>query len=216
MMSLPEYYGRRAPEYEQKFQGADPVRQSELAAMAAAFKAQFCGRRVLEVACGTGYWTQFVADVAAHVTGVDLSREMLVLARGKKLPPDKVAFLLADAFQLQTVPGNFDAGLVMFFLSHVPKARLAEFLAGLHKKLGPNAIVFLADDVDVPGLGGQSAARPGNEDTIKLRHLSDGTQHEVIKNFYAPEQLRSILAPWSTNLRIHIGQHFWWASCLTL
>ena len=174
MRSLPEYYGRRAPEYEQKFRSTDPVRQSELAAIAAALKELFCGRRVLEVACGTGYWTQIVADVAARVTGVDLSREMLALARGKKLPADKVEFLLADAFQLQTVPGTFDAGLANFFLSHVPKARLAEFLAGLHKKLGPNAIVFLADDVDVPGLGGQSAARPGNEDTIRLRTLPDG------------------------------------------
>ncbi len=216
MMSLPEYYGRRAPEYEQKFRSADPVRQSELAAIAAALEEQFGGRRVLEVACGTGYWTQFVAAVAAHVTGVDLSGEMLALARGKKLPSDKVEFLVADAFQLQTVPGNFDAGLANFFLSHVPKARLAGFLAGFHKKLGPNAIVFLADDVDVPGRGGPSVACPGNEDTIERRYVPDGTKYEVIKNFYPPEQLRSILAPWSANMRMHIGQHFWWASCLTL
>ncbi|MBI4323860.1 MAG: class I SAM-dependent methyltransferase [Chloroflexi bacterium] len=205
MTSLPDYYSRRAPVYEQKFRSADPVRQSELAAIAADLQKLFQSRRVLEVACGTGYWTQYVAAVAAHVTGVDLSRDMLALAREKRLPAERVQFLSADAFQLPTVPGTFDAGLANFFLSHVPRARLTEFLTGFHKKLGPDAIVFLADDVDAPGPGGASVARPADKDTVERRHLPDGTQHEVIKNFYPVEQLRSMLAPWSTDLRVHVA-----------
>ncbi len=55
---LVDYYSRRVGEYEQIYQRDDPVRQSEQAAISEALTRVLSGRRVLEVACGTGPATQ--------------------------------------------------------------------------------------------------------------------------------------------------------------
>ena len=52
--------------------------------MIAEMKRTLRGRRVLEVACGTGYWTRYAAETAAHVTGVDAAPNMLAVARAKE------------------------------------------------------------------------------------------------------------------------------------
>jgi SAM-dependent methyltransferase len=173
---LGQYYSRRAREYEQIYQRDDPVRQGEQDESVEAMRKALRERGVLEVACGTGYWTAILAEVAQHVVAIDSAREMLAIAREKGLPPKRVEFREGDAYALESVPGSFDAGMVNFWFSHVPKARIDEFLQGFHVRLGPGAIVFMADNVYVPGIGGELVTRPGIEDTFKLRELSDGAQ----------------------------------------
>ena len=211
-LTLPEYYSRRAPEYERMWYRDDPVRQGEQGAIVAAVRQLFAGRRVLEVACGTAYWTQFVAETAEWICALDVSPPMLALAREKKLPPGNVEFHEGDAFALAGVPGRFDAGLANFWFSHVAKARSEEFLRGFHRRLGAGAVVFMADNVFVPGLGGEQVIHPGCEDTFKRRELADGSQHEVLKNYYDADQLRHILSPHAAELKIHVGPCFWWVS----
>ena len=55
MDELAAYYAQRAAEYERIY--AKPERQADLAALRARFGKLFKGKRVLELACGTGYWT---------------------------------------------------------------------------------------------------------------------------------------------------------------
>ena len=60
------YYGNRASEYEAVYNREDPVRQAEQKMLEQKLK-EICNRRkVLEVACGTGYWTKYVAGVATY------------------------------------------------------------------------------------------------------------------------------------------------------
>jgi SAM-dependent methyltransferase len=212
---LRAYYERRAREYEGIYRRDDPIRQAEQAVMADALRAAMAGRRVLEIACGTGYWTSVIAEVARHVLATDVSEEMLDVARDKELPADKVEFGLADAFKLAEMPDTFDAGVAMFWISHVPKDRMKEFLGHFHARLIPNSVVFLADSVYVPGIGGELASKPGSPDTFKRRSLADGSQHEVLKNYYDANQLRDLLAPWATKLKLHFGTSFWRAEYTT-
>ena len=209
---LHEYYDRRAREYEQIYRRDDPVRQREQAEIAAALKTALAGRNVLEVACGTGYWTAEAAAVAKYIVALDASPEMLAIARGKGLPAEKVAFREGDAYVLTSIAGHFDAGLACFWFSHVPKARIGEFLDSFHFRLGTGATVFMADNTFVPGVGGELVARPGLDDTFKLRQLADGSTYEVLKNYYDTDQLRDFLEPRSTDLRVNIGSCFWWIS----
>jgi SAM-dependent methyltransferase len=210
--SLQAYYDRRAREYEQVYYRDDPLRQGELQAIAAAVRETFAGRRVLEVACGTGYWTAVLAATARHVVAIDASPEMLAIARAKGLPPEKVEFRAGDAYALEEVPGEFEAGLANFWLSHVPKARIDAFLLGFHKRLGSGATVFMADNSYLPGVGGELVVRPGIADTFKLRTLADGSQYEVLKNYYDADQLQRLLAPWASELQVHAGPCYWWVS----
>lgn len=209
---MEEYYSRRAEEYEQIYRRDDPRRQAELQALAEAMRHVLSGRRVLEVACGTGYWTRVAAEVADHIVATDLSPEMLAIAAAKSLPHGRVEFRRADAYALQEVEGDYDAALANFWLSHVPGARITEFLRGLHGKLPPRSRVFMADNVYVPGVGGELVTPPGSEDTYKLRTLGDGSTHLVLKNYFGEGELREALQPYANSLKIQMGACFWWVS----
>ena len=208
--ALITYYSRRAPEYDQMWRRDDPLRQREQSAIAAALKECFRKRRVLEVACGTGFWTSFMAEVADHICAIDASPEMLAIARGKSLPAQRVEFCLGDAYRLEKVFGDFNAGLANFWFSHIPKARISEFLAGFHRRVGAGAVVFMADNTYIAGVGGELVSRPGATDTFKLRELADGSKHQVLKNYYDAGQLHDLFGPMASSLEVQVGKCFWW------
>ena len=76
---LVEYYRRRAGEYEAIY--AKPERQADLALLRKEVPQRLAGRRVLEIACGTGYWTALVAPLAASVVATDTAEEPMAIAR---------------------------------------------------------------------------------------------------------------------------------------
>jgi len=69
-------------------------------------------RSVLEVACGTGYWTEQIATVATNVTAVDASEGMLQLARQKLRAREDVRLVKGDAYNLENLPGTFTTGVI--------------------------------------------------------------------------------------------------------
>ena len=211
---MEEYYNRRAKEYEEIYFRNDPGRQAEINEIKGELRKLFFDRRVLEVACGTGFWTAVVSEVAERVVGVDAAIEALEIARRKGLP--HTTLVKGDAYDLPAVPGSFDAGLANLWFSHVPKARLGEFLDGFHARLEPESTVFMADNVFVEGVGGELAAKPGCEDTFKKRTLADGSAHEVLKNYYSRRQLEEILAPHARRLKVTCGKCFWRVSYTAL
>lgn len=206
---IKEYYGRRAKEYERIYLREDPVRQTELAEIAQQMEVLFFRRDVLEVACGTGYWTERIAKNAKTITAVDLSEEALRVARQKNIKGD-VRFIQGDAYHLEEIQGNFNAGCANFWFSHIPKARINEFLKQFHERIGKGSVVFLADNTYVEGVGGKLITKENDDNTYKVRALSDGTTYEIIKNYYSESELRSIFEPMSKGLKINIGECFWW------
>jgi 2-polyprenyl-3-methyl-5-hydroxy-6-metoxy-1,4-benzoquinol methylase len=205
------YYNQRAGEYELMYSLNDARFQQDIAALEEMVRATMRGRRVLEVACGTGHWAEVAAAVARPVVATDASAEVLAVARAMGRERENVEFRVADAYALGEVAGEFDAGLAMFWISHVPKARLGEFLAGFHRRFGAGAVVFMADNIDVPGAG-EVAGKPGTEDTFQARELNDGSRHEIIKNFYDERQLRQLLAARAADLKIGTLNYLWWVS----
>lgn len=210
--ALHTYYSRRAQEYEAIYQRNDPLRQSELESIRQILIEIFDSKRVLEIACGTGYWTEVIAPVAKQITATDFSLDVLEIAKSKtslQSLRNRVIFQQADAYELDTVNGRFDAGLANFWFSHIPKAKISHFLSGFHKKLNPGATVFMCDNVYITGVGGELIQKPDSPDTYKLRTLSDGSTHKVLKNYFTRKELKAIFEPHSTELEIHIGQCYW-------
>lgn len=207
---LTDYYSRRAIEYEKIFHRPDPVRQAEQTIVAEAMWTALAGRRVLEVACGTGYWTERLAGAAASVLATDMSLEMLQIARAKQIP--NVTWREADAWSLEKITGEFDAGLANFWFSHLPRRRIPEFLGKFHARLMRPAAVFMADNIYLSGVGGDLVTRAGDEDTYKRRVLEDGSKHEVLKNYYNAAELEKIFKPFARNFRVQCGHCFWWIS----
>ena len=145
---LTTYYAARASEYERVYE--KPERQRDLVSLRQLLAAYFDGRRVLEVACGTGYWTAVAARVATTVLATDKTPAVLTVAKAKRLPPDRVEFRVADAFDLDGVPGTFDAALAGFWWSHVRSQDLPRFLTGLHRRVGKGARVAARLDAPSP------------------------------------------------------------------
>src|SRR5207302_403836 len=118
-----------------------------------------------------------------------------------------------DAYDLHDLPSDFDGGLATFWLSHVPRARLRAFLDGFHARLVAGAVVYLADNVYVPGVGGELLPADRAGDTYKVRRLTDGGRHRVLKNYFSTEELRTVLAPGTSELAVRAGKWFWAAWC---
>ncbi|WP_282937230.1 class I SAM-dependent methyltransferase [Paenibacillus sp. RC67] len=207
-----DYYGARAEEYEAIYHRDDPNYQQELSLLRNTLQSLTKNKSVLEIACGTGYWSQAVAETAARFVGVDIRPEVIQMAKAKNLPPDKVTFVEGDAYNLESIEGSFDFGLANFWFSHIPKNKIEHFLSGFHRKLLPGANVFIADNVYVPGRGGEWIVKEDSEDTYKLRELADGSRHEILKNYYDYDELREIFKPFSSDLKLYVGSSFWYVS----
>lgn len=208
--ALRRYYDDQASVYDDMYLRSDPVWRRELEAVADAMTKVLSGRKVLEVACGTGFWTEIIARVARHVVAIEVSEKMLEVARKRKPSSANIEYRQGDAYTLAEVSGEFNAGMACFWFSHVPKARIDEFLGGFHKKLGKAAVVFMTDNVYVPGIGGQLITKAGIEDTFKLREGPGGVKHEVLKNYYNGDALRRLLSSRTLDLEVHGAKYFWW------
>lgn len=204
--AMESYYAARAPEYDRVY--AKPERQADLEALQAWLVPRFRGARVIEVACGTGYWTQFIAPVAAHVLAIDAAPETLRIARSR-VDATKVDLLVGDAYALPTHGGNFDAAFAGFWFSHVPKARRREFLLGLTGCLQPGARVVLLDNLYVAGSSSPITARDPDGNTFQTRPLADGSTHRVLKNFPSQAELRELLAGLGERPSYTAWQYYW-------
>lgn len=204
---LVDYYGRRAPEYERIYERDDPMAQAELLEIRQLIRDTFRGRRVLEVACGTGYWTRILAQVSESVTAIDASPEVLAEAEKKGLGP-AVRFRNADAYELAGVPDSYNAALAAFWFSHIPRHRVSSFLAQLHDRLDPGAVVVMVDNVFVPGLGGRLIRSRATSDTFKLRSLLTGAEQPVLKNYYSEQALERSFSE-TEGLRVWTGRRYW-------
>jgi ubiquinone/menaquinone biosynthesis C-methylase UbiE len=206
---LVDYYRRRASEYEAIY--AKPERQSDLAVLRQAVPQRLVARRVLEIACGTGYWTALVAPVAASVVATDLAEEPMAIARAKSYPPDKVRFVLADAYQLPENLGRFDGALAIFWWSHIPLARIGDFLASLHRRLQPGARVVMMDNLYVEHSSTPISERDSSGNTYQLRRLADGSESRVLKNFPSEAELRAALHPHAARFAYRSLEYYWLA-----
>jgi demethylmenaquinone methyltransferase/2-methoxy-6-polyprenyl-1,4-benzoquinol methylase len=176
-----EYYAQRAAYYERVY--FKPERQSDLRAMEAWLPAFFKGRRVLEVACGTGWWTPHAARDAQLWLATDLNPETMAIARAKALPAC-VQLETVDAYSFEQIAGrSFDAAFAGCWWSHVPLARLAAWLQLLHERLESGARVLMLDNNYVQTSNHPITRRDAEGNTYQMRSLDDGSQHEVLKNF---------------------------------
>ena len=204
---LVEYYRRRAGEYEAIY--AKPERQADLAVLRQVVPQRLAGRKVLEIACGTGYWTTLVAPLAASMVATDMADEPMAIARAKTYPPGRVRFEKADAYDLSEALGRFDGALAMFWWSHIPLKRIGKFLASLHRRLEPGARVILFDNLYIDGSSTPIAERDTEGNSYQLRPLADGSQNRVLKNFPTESELRTALQPHAARFSYRALEYYW-------
>ena len=204
---LENYYAARAREYERIY--AKPERQADLKQLEVLLLMFFAGCRVLEVACGTGYWTQFLARAAKAVAAVDVSPETLEVAAEKSWPPERVSFRVADAYALPDDLGTFDAAFAGFWWSHIPVRDRGRFLHSLDQRLLVGAKVLLIDNLFVEGSNTPIAGRDADGNTYQRRRLDDGSEHVVLKNFPSDAELCADIGVLGRNTQFTALQYYW-------
>ena len=140
---MKSYYAARAHEYDRVY--AKPERQADIRVLEQWLPSLFVDLHLLEIACGTGYWTQFIAPLTKDIVAIDAAAETMAIAK-KRVPAEKVRFLVADAYLLPKDLGVFDAAFAGFWISHIPRNRRREFIVKLNDHLGPGAKVVLVDN----------------------------------------------------------------------
>ncbi|MBN4076359.1 class I SAM-dependent methyltransferase [Gemmatimonas aurantiaca] len=198
---LQNYYNLRANEYESVYDFVEPLRRQELQKVERLIASQFVGRTVLEVACGAGYWTQRLAEVAKSVHAIDGSQEMLNVAQAKHYKHPVVTFDKFNAYALASRDEMYDAALAGFWLSHVPQENMESFLKGFHQRLKPNATVLFFDNNLVEGMGGSLVTMTDSPDTFKKRRLANGAEHIIIKNYFTAERLHELFSPYAQSAK---------------
>jgi ubiquinone/menaquinone biosynthesis C-methylase UbiE len=204
---LEKYYEKRAAEYEQIYEKAE--RQDELEWLRRRIPELFAGRTVLEVACGTGYWTQFIARAAKKVHACDINDAVLEIAREKRIAPGKVEFFKADAVTLENAPAGCDAAFAGFWWSHVKKSGIEQFVANLSKRLAPGARVVILDNLFVGSSSTPISRRDAEGNTYQKRKILTGEEYEVLKNFPTPDELRAAVAPVAREAHLESLTYYW-------
>jgi SAM-dependent methyltransferase len=204
---MEQYYSKRAAEYEQIYQ--KPERQHELEWLRGRIPAIFRDRTVLEVACGTGYWTQYIARTAAKVHACDINDSVLEIAREKPIPKARVNFFKADAVSLEGVPAGCDAAFAGFWWSHVKRSELAKFVQNLASRLEPGAVVAILDNQYAEGSSTAISRRDAEGNSYQLRHLANGEVHEVLKNFPTADELREAVRPVAREAHLESLTYYW-------
>lgn len=206
--TLAEYYSKRAKEYNDVYHRSDKTRLKEQKFLAEYITQSFKGRFVLEVACGTGFWTKYLFKSAKKVLATDYNPNMLEIASSRLSKSSNVIFLQADAYNPPISIPKFNGAMANFWFSHIPKKKIKQFLDTLHLRLAKNSVVLMADDVYIKGRGGKLVQKEG-QDTFKRRVLKSGEQFDVLKNYYTSEQLKKIFSEYSHRLEIKYLTNFW-------
>ncbi len=140
---------------------------------------------VLELAAGTGIWTQQLLRSASTVTAVDASAEMLAINQAKVASP-RVTYVLADLFSWQP-ERVYDALFFGFWISHVPREQLDAFLRSCWTWLRPGGKMFFVDETSCPTTAPDRPVRRDRQ--IEARTLNDGRSFEIVKNYYEATDL---------------------------
>ncbi len=194
------YYRARATEYDEwfyrrgRYDRGPEVNQcwfAEAQIVADALDAFEPTGSVLELACGTGIWTERLSRHADDLTAVDASPEMLTLNR-QRVSSEKVSYIEADLFEWEP-SRQFDVAFFSFWLSHVPPERFDEFWALIRRALRPDGRFFLVDSLHEPTSTAADHRLPERTATTSIRRLNDGREFEIYKVFYDPSQLQARL-----------------------
>ena len=207
------YYARRAAEYEKIYD--KPERQADLARMRKDIPALFEGERVLEIACGTGYWTPLIAEQAESVLGDGLQR-------GDRSPsPDRrptAGRTCASSAPTPTPcpPGRRSSrpAYAGFWWSHIP--------FGAHRRISAQSGCRAAGAGRESGVHGQplrrrhrarrSRGRTREGNTYQSRRLADGSSHEVLKNFPTQQDMQQRLGRFGTDFGFSEYEYYWVAT----
>jgi len=205
--NLTEYYAQRALEYDNIYN--KPERQNDIKSLSELLTNLLKRKSVLEIACGTGFWTQFFAPETDSITAVDYNEEVLAIARNRLKQFTHTSFCQSDAYLLNNFSGSYNAGIANFWWSHVELDKLSQFLKCFHSKLLPQSLVVFTDNKYVHGSSTPIARKDQRGNTYQNRKLENGDSYEVLKNFPSKAQFELMVKDFTDQVHFNEFEFFW-------
>jgi malonyl-CoA O-methyltransferase len=135
MVSVAEGYSNWAPLYDSYANALIMIEEPLVRGLVGDVR----GKRVLDVACGTGRHAIWLDAMGADVTGVDQSPQMLAIARAK---PSNVRWLEGDVAKLPAADASFDVVVNALVMEHLPE--IGPAIAEAHRVLAPGGSFVLS------------------------------------------------------------------------
>jgi SAM-dependent methyltransferase len=192
------YYQARAPEYDDWYLRRGRYERGPIHDAAWNAELDLAGRwldelpiagEIVELAAGTGWWSPLLAS-KGELSMYDGAPAPLERARERLVAHRLRAHLhVRDAW---AEPDRaVDAVFTGFWLSHVPRARLDDFLGVVRRWLRPGGTFAFIDSLPDPQ--SSAADHPAPADDASLRRLDDGREFTIVKVYYEPEALEAAL-----------------------
>ena len=195
------YYRARAAEYDEDMWQRD-TRDVELreafGAVRRRCEALPVTGQVLELGCGTGSWTEWLAARADHVLALDAAPEMVALARRKLTGVDNVRIEVEDVFSWEPT-GTFDVVFFSFLLSHVPAPLESRFWHQIARSVAPGGTAVFVDSAPWFALEEQWLAGG-----VVRRRLRNGSEFRIVKRYPTASELTGDLARHGWRARVDV------------
>ena len=210
------YYDKRVPwhdEYMSYRSNADM--ETLLGPIIKLFEQDIRDKEIIEIACGTGNWTQVLAKRARSVVATDASSTATEVAKRKLPAISNTVFEVADAYALKSMDRVFDVVFAADWWSHVPKSALTEFLSGVHHLLRVGGKAIFLDMMMNDFFAQEEAFQDDDGNRVSIRTLPDGSRFHVVKNFPTEGELREALSLFANDVFYfeHDGLHRWLLTC---
>lgn len=210
--NIKAYYNDRAAEYDKVYQ--NPPEQPDLMTANAIIQPLFSGKTVLEIACGTGYWTERIAATATSVHATDINQSMIDIALRRPLPGN-VTFEAADLYNF-TPSQQYDGIFGGFIWSHILLQDLDKLLHRMARWLNPGGIIVFIDSNYVPGTNhdpSRIAQKDEYGNTFQSRTLDSGARYLVLKNIPDQAFMEQQLSKVATDFNFINLTYYWIAYC---
>ena len=216
LAEMAQYYRDRAPEYDEwfarqgRYDGGDDANAAWFADVAEAYTAfdalHFTGD-VLELAPGTGIWTERLLRTVDSLTDIDIASEMIAQNEAR-VGPGRVRYLLADLFAWQP-DRQYDGVCFCFWISHVPEEQIDAFLGRVAAALKPGGKLFFIDSHPriKPVRHSATQVPPEVGSQVLTRTLNDGRAYRIVKNFLEPQALEARCAAAGLDVQVHETPH---------
>jgi len=123
----------------------------------------------LEVGCGTGAFSRRLAGCARHVVALDLSAEMIRVARARSEQFQNLEYRCADVMAVDLPRESFDCVATIATLHHLP---LRETICKLKDSVKPGGLLLVIDLFEPAGFRDQllNVAAIGISGSLRLVH----------------------------------------------
>lgn len=209
------YYRARAGEYDEwfyrtgRYDHGEELNQNwfnEVAVVKNALHQLKPVTNILELACGTGIWTQELLSIGQKITAIDASIEVIEINRSK-LGALNVDYRQLDLFSWEP-DEEYDFVFFSFWLSHVPPTLLDSFLTKVYNSVRLEGQFFIVDSRFSPTSTAQNHTLQYDENIYEKRKLNDGQEFNIIKIFYQPDALLKKLTEVGFSAEVRVTENY--------